>query len=785
MAEHPARAFRTPSLGPLFDLARLDQVSSMPAAGTPRLAVPDALLGRIGAEGSSVGLATVALDEGVRLGEWEEEVIPSVPTLEDLTSDQSRAQALIATHAAVDDAEDWDSVLAYLPSRSAAMRRNARETHLPAVRALVLRAIREGSVPKIALEDACAELAVDDPADSADRLMMVINDLGAEVDEREERRTPTESSEVHPADGETAAEESQVDDAMELLDNLASPSHDPARIYAKEAQRGALLTGEEEGELAREMEDAVASAKRALAAWRRGSQALANELRRALTGERAFSSLVRLSGDTRDSSDEEVEDASGIHDGKLPNPIADSIYASQADESAASGAPSAPDGAASGVSEQVARQLAEAFIAAQETRDRAAASGAPSAHEFLGLPLRHALIIELAGRRDPSDASGADFALAASALQRARDRMIRANLRLVTTLARRHLYTGLPYSDLIQEGNLGLILAVEKFDWRRGFKFSTMATWWIRQAMSRAAADTSLCIRLPVHVRESMGRLLGRRDPAELAGTAEGDTAARELQIAPRKLHTLLRPLTTPLSLDSLDESSMALLAESDTAHEEVSRREMREAVGELLDSLEPKMAKIIRLRFGFDGVEPRTLEQVGQLFDVTRERIRQIESQALRKLNHPSRRDRIMCWSEGWVAKGRGDDSASAVESPVSRSGPSDTVTTGAADRSRSMSVVTPTSTASLSPHETSASAAERESQGPTAKQARSTADEIARIAEMAAMVGVSTTLGGGRQGRTLCVRMLSAERGPRLQLLLAMLRAGFELEPGVGYWK
>jgi len=234
--------------------------------------------------------------------------------------------------------------------------------------------------------------------------------------------------------------------------------------------------------------------------------------------------------------------------------------------------------------------------------------------------------------------------------QKARDELIKANLRLVISIAKRYTGRGLTFLDLIQEGNIGLIKAVDKFDWRKGFKFSTYATWWIRQAITRSIADQARTIRIPVHLVETINRMNkvirdylqengdypSARELAEILDKPEDKI--NEILISAKDVLSLNSPISSSNGDDEESETGDFISTDETTPEEEAQKMIMKERLEEVLDTLNSKEALVLKMRYGFLDGKQKTLEEVGQFFNVTRERIRQIETKALRKLRHPNR---------------------------------------------------------------------------------------------------------------------------------------------------
>ncbi len=265
----------------------------------------------------------------------------------------------------------------------------------------------------------------------------------------------------------------------------------------------------------------------------------------------------------------------------------------------------------------------------------------------LAIRLETGLAAEKKLKKHPNSKRALEWTMQVQEGISAREHLIKANTRLVVSIAKKYMTRGVPFLDLIQEGNLGLMKAVEKFDYRRGFRFSTYATWWIRQTITRAIADQGRTIRVPVHMTDRIRRMyrVARQLEQEYGRKPTAEEIAAEMNMEPRKVQWMLKVSWQPLSLEhpvgEEEDSELGNFIESEampTPAQTAEANLIRAKIEEVLATLTPREARILRLRFGLQNGRSYTLEEVGQKFGLTRERIRQIEGRALRRLRHPRR---------------------------------------------------------------------------------------------------------------------------------------------------
>ena len=621
----PLERVETSTTGhPLAAPERGFQVSDLGAPDRTASSEPEVAKSAPAPIGSEVAPAESLEDQKI-FGDWEPErkVEPPTDNRAMALADAAR-QRQISEHEPIDDSAAWDDFEADLPAFSRPIPRASDEDYRVALRRLLLLAAREGSVPRVAIEDALSTRgdAEERDIEAESALLFALGDMGAEIDERLEHTVGDMSFKLFVEPKENAAEELKVDEALAFFEDLRSGRNDPLRIYLRSINQKALLTAAREVELARAMEDAARRALDILWQWPRG-------LRRLLTAvegaEARPSLLLGIVVTSREDSEADSEsEAPGTDLDEWPD------------------VPARANGDAGGDLDATApgadpmQTFARIRELARENVDSPSSVRGEIAALLGSLTFRRPYLARLADA-DPDDmcVEAKAYRLAIADLLSSRDEMTRSNLRLVYATARRYTHSGVPLDDLIQEGNIGLMRAVDRFDWRRGFKFSTMATWWIKQQITRSIADTQYDMRLPVHVREKTSRLHWLAESFE---RSRGRTPtllerASMLGVSPSKMEIIARPGSAPLSIEEA-ESLGAFAADAPTdPYDVVAAKEVARLVVDMVWALPKKQAQIIALRYGIGVPDARTLEQVGVTFDLTRERIRQIESKALRKL--------------------------------------------------------------------------------------------------------------------------------------------------------
>jgi RNA polymerase primary sigma factor len=420
-----------------------------------------------------------------------------------------------------------------------------------------------------------------------------------------------------------------VDDALAFLASLASRHSEPLLQFYRDINRYSLLSKEQEQEIGQEMEVAETSALLAFAGHTRAMDSLLGVFSDVETGDRTLGSVADTDPPAPAVADDPDAD-SGESEPLTPNEEDD-------------------------VSQETSLQLdslPEFLDRVQQIRDlhlgnrKSSGRAERIAFAMQSLRLRWSLIADLgrtAERHDPELPESLALSAALSKARAAQRRLFQANLRLVLSIANRYGYRALPIADLVQEGCIGLMKAVEKFDYRLGYKFSTYATWWIRQAITRALADQERLVRLPVHVVESLGvidRAIRKFDQTTGRTPSSAELAVL-LPMDESKVERLRRARGTMVYLDNPAEGPHVIsqLADRSPGLADIAENfSLQDTVKTLLGTLDPRSARVLKMRFGIGDGEDMTLEEVGREFGVTRERIRQIESKALKRLRHPSR---------------------------------------------------------------------------------------------------------------------------------------------------
>ncbi|HEK1770007.1 TPA: sigma-70 family RNA polymerase sigma factor [Pseudomonas putida] len=570
--------------------------------------VEDNLASLTGGVGSPVMLSEPPVtfeleDSDLELGidDWEVEPDAVAPAGDDSVVQEAQAlHKVIGQHRAFDGDEAWDDVDLFLPDSALSLVQD--EDGSGGIRELLFRALRDGSVLESAVIKACLKPDGTRNEEAESLLTLVIGDLGALMKGGEPHDHPQVIGEP------SVEEEHEVSEAIAFAEDLASGWNDPLRFYLKEF-KGQLLDAQTELALSREMEESGADALDALSCWPEGLSFVFDAADKVARGEadvEAFSSGAEP-GENGDLS------ASA---GCLEEPL-----------------------------EMELDQDAAAFVSTVfHARSLCSEDPVQTRAALASANLSRGFMLNLAAKAGDG---GAVFAAAVRRQAAARERMICSNLRLAYSVAVKYQWSTEALSDLVQEANIGLMKAVERFDWRRGFRFSTYAMWWIRQQIARAIVDKARVVRVPVHLHETVRKIQRERQSFEVrAGRRETE---REISLRTgiplAKLGRYLGLLDDISSLDELDlETGLARVdllmdsAASDPAGT-ADAEALRKTIIKMVYELDERSAKVISLRFGLGGEDAMTLEEIGHRFDVTRERIRQLEVKAMDKLSYVTRK--------------------------------------------------------------------------------------------------------------------------------------------------
>jgi len=709
------------------------------------------------------------------LSGWEAEVELSTPDGDPTVLPAAAlVQNAISEHAPIDLSADWDDFEAFLPERASPLPKADDAEARERLRSLLRRATREGSVPNEAIEALTLNEDQTPNADAEALLRMVVNDLGAEADERHEYSTSYESFAVHVEPRETPDEEQTVDEALAHIDELESRRNDPIRLYLRTFQYDTLLTADEEVALGKAMEHGIEAGLDALASSLSGIEAVVESSVLVKSGAKT---LRWMSAGTREDVPE-TESASG-------EALAPRIDHSDDDKEPQDGADDeSPANELSGFIANAERLWA---IARSLRTDSASVKATREVLGTLGLSRPYLLELAESGRVAEADSARA-FKSAMLEYRAARDRMAVANLKLVLSIAKKYMYSGMPLDDLLQEGNIGLLKGVERFDWRRGFKFSTYATWWIRQQVSRFVADKSKTIRLPVHLYEKVQRIGQVSRAFEIDHGREPTIAeiAELVDLSPRKVAAYMQITFEPLPIHELDIDSMISADARDDyispdPMDVASERDLATAVHKILGTLKLKDESILRMRFGIGVPDAMTLDEIGTRMGVTRERIRQIEAKAIRHLKHPGRLDALLTALNGPNPPERPKDDAEQDDAEPSESADEAQVQ----ELKKAVATKPPRKNARKPlPPPVEIPRLDPETPQPRAI-ARAVPSSVQKLLDAAAVLGASVKVDQQGAKNSIWIDFSTAPTDPPRPLIRKLVDSGFKFWPSKGYWR
>lgn len=586
-------------------------------------------------EASTLQSAEIGDNQDFDISQWQEEIDSPIPSNdESCVADAVSLQQSIAAHVAIDTTEDWSDVEIALPDvtqwRSwGELDESVRNN----IQTLLRVGLTCGYVPNRWLN--LLALSGDDwDAEAMSRVMLVLGDVGVPVIEEPLASDSLPLMHLRTEEANSSSLDDVVEEAIRFFADLTSPTGDPFNAYLKDIGRLNLLSKDEEGDLCKRISEGVDSAIWGICGW---EPAIAELLRTAELILNMGAPVELMVEPDTDEAEIETSYENGTPDDSESNPDANTDTLG-------------PRSSLDSLRMRVTRiRSLSADVFANEIEQAAAFRSLTNEVKSLRLSWRFLEHLRDFARTEGSDTE-ACRRIESGMLQaaQARDQFTNANLRLVISIARKYVSSGLQLTDLVQEGNLGLLKAIGRFDYRRGFKFSTYAIWWIRQAITRAIANQARTIRLPVHVTESLNKLrrAQRQLRQELAREPAADELAERLAIPAKRVNRLLQAGEDPISLDD-DGSAVATtslngLSLADHRFESPLDRllteERREKTAAVLRTIPPREERIIKMRFGLGDASEHTLEEIGQHYKLTRERIRQIEAKALRKLKHASR---------------------------------------------------------------------------------------------------------------------------------------------------
>ena len=601
---------------------------------------------------------------------WEEAIeSPAPPPDAACLLEAEVIQENLTRHIPIDTAGDWSDVEITFPDLTP--RRfwdDLEEDVRRGIRRLFLDGLRSGRIARHQLESLAAGNDREKDDDFVARLLLAFGDLGVQVHddpvaaEQLWQSTPSgDDYDEHAGNGYRPLAE----EAVTFLEDLNSAIGDPFNAYLKDIGRNQLLSRDEETALSKEMEEGLAEAVSTISEC---EPAIAEIIRVAEAigrGETLLEVMI----------DPDAPDMSGILDEENATTINDLVV------------PEGDDDEDSGSTNDFADDLVSRVAKIRELHRLAFTKGSSerlsaltaisdevkSLHLSWGFTEQLCKIAKVKGF-DIGKCQRTEAAL--SKASRARERFAEANLRLVISIARKYGKSGLLLPDLIQEGNIGLLKAVGRFDYRRGFKFSTYGTWWIRQAITRAIANQSRTIRLPVHMTEAVNKVMRvqRQLLQELGRDPTPEDLATRLQVPVGKVNRILRSAEEPIQLETPADGEDNGVLVSDLCRDDLTIspledlicQEIREQTARVLKTMKPREEQIIKMRFGLVDGSEQTLEEIGQRFKLTRERIRQIEAKALRKLRHPARSNRLLAlWCTGHTAADEAQDDEEINDDP------------------------------------------------------------------------------------------------------------------------